>query len=179
MMGTQNAASGLTKSAFSISHHLRAPRERLWVAWTQPHHLIRWFGPKGANISQARLDLRQGGLFHYGMNHPNGTAMWGRWVFREIEPPHKLLSISSFSNPPAETCDAPFPGFEQYPLEVMTTVTFVDHASISKGTLVTVESQPFNATEAQHDFFKSFRSSVRQGWTGTMEQLAEFLSDVG
>lgn len=161
--------------AFTISHHFGVPRERLWQAWTQREHLIRWFGPKGSDITQATLDLRQGGLFHYCMNHPNGTEMWGRWQFREIDPPHKLHFVSSFSNPQSEICPAPFPGFDQYPLEVMTTVTFVDHAGLSKGTLVTVESQPFNATKAQHEFFQSIHSAMHQGWTGTMERLVEFL----
>ena len=54
----------------------------------------------------------------------------------------------------------------------------VEHAGISKGTLVTVEAQPFQATTAQHDFFRSFHASMRQGWTGTMEQLAEFLESL-
>lgn len=164
------------QSAFSISHHFSATRERVWGVWTQREHLMRWFGPKGASLSQATLDLRIGGSLHYCMNHPGGMEMWGRWDFREIEPPTKLVFISSFSNPAGEICPAPFQGLENYPLEVLTTVTLMEHAGISKGTLLTVETQPFNATKAQHDFFKSFHASMRQGWTGTMEQLAEFLA---
>jgi hypothetical protein len=40
---------------------------------------------------------------------------------------------------------------------------------------VCTEALPFNATMVQRDFFTAFHGSMRQGWTGTMEQLAEFL----
>lgn len=174
LAGMSDAAG--SDSAFSISHHFRAPRELVWQAWTQREHLMRWFGPKGASLAQAALDLQAGGSLHYCMQHPNGLQMWGRWVFREIDRPHKLVFVSSFSNPQGEICPAPFQGLENYPLEVLSTVTLVEHAGISKGTLVTVETQPCNATPAQHDFFKSFHASMLQGWTGTMEQLAEYLA---
>ena len=109
------------------------------------------------------------------MSHPNGMEMWGRWVFREIDRPDKLDFVSSFSNAQGEISPAPFPGLENFPLETLTTVTLVEHAGNSKGTFVTVEAQPFKGTKAQRDFFTSFHGSMRQGWTGTMEQLAEFL----
>jgi uncharacterized protein YndB with AHSA1/START domain len=163
---------------FSISHVFNASRERVWQAWTEREHLMRWFGPKGATLSHVTLDLRPGGLFHYCMKHPNGMEMWGRWILREIDPASKLVFISSFSSADGEIAPAPFQGLENFPLEVLTTVAFVEHAGISKGTLVTVEAQPFNAAQAQRDFFASFHGSMHQGWTGTMEQLAEFLDNL-
>ncbi|MCA9060434.1 MAG: SRPBCC domain-containing protein, partial [Planctomycetaceae bacterium] len=71
---------------FSISRVIAVPRERMWQAWTECEQLVRWFGPKGASIPNATLDLRVGGMFHYHMSHPNGMEMWGRWVFRTIKP---------------------------------------------------------------------------------------------
>jgi len=162
---------------FVISRVFHAQRERVWSAWTQREHLMRWFGPKGASLSQAALDLRTGGTLHYCMRHPAGMEMWGRWVFREIDRPNKLVFVSSFSNERGELTPAPFPGLEDFPPEVLTTVTLVEHAGIGKGTLVTVESQPFNATQAQRDFFAAFHDSMRQGWTGTLEQLHACLED--
>lgn len=164
--------------AFSIQRVFPAPRELVWRAWTEREHLPRWFGPKGATVAPLTLQLCPGGTFHYHLSHPNGMEMWGRWVFREIEPPHKLVFVSSFANPQGETIPAPFAGLEDFPLETLTTVTLVEHAGIGKGTLVTVESRPINATPAQRAFFAAFHSSLRQGWTGTMEQLAEFLESM-
>jgi uncharacterized protein YndB with AHSA1/START domain len=162
---------------FSISHVFKASREKVWQAWTEQEHLLRWFGPKGSTMLQANLDLRVGGMFHYCMSHPNGMEMWGRWVFQTINHPDKLEFISSFSNAAGDITPAPFQGLDDFPLEVLTTVTFVDHAGIGKGTLVTVQARPLNGTQAQNDFFAAFHGSMRQGWTGTMQQLEEYLGD--
>ncbi len=158
-----------------ISRTFAAPRELVWQAWTECEHLKRWFGPKGSSLASAKLDLRPGGSLHYSMSG-QGMEIWGRWVFREIDRPNKLVFVSSFSNALGGISPSPFPGLENFPPEVLTTVTFVDHAGISKGTVITVEARPINETVAQRDFFTSFHGSMRQGWTGTLEQLAEFLS---
>lgn len=173
---TMSDGTGL-ESAFSINHVFSAPRERVWQAWTEREQLMRWFGPKGASLRDAVLELRPGGSLHYCMNHPNGMEMWGRWVFRQIDPVNKLVFVSSFSNASGELCHVPFPGLENFPLEVLTIVTFVEHAGIGKGTLVTVEAKPLNATKTQRNFFASFHGSMRQGWTGTLEQLAEVIAN--
>lgn len=170
-----NATNDHLEPPFSIAHVFHAPRERVWQAWTEREHLLKWFGPKGSKILQAKLDLRVGGVFHFCMSHPNGKEMWGRWVFQVINRPDKIEFISSFSNADGEVTPAPFPGLEDFPTEVLTTVTLLDHAGIGKGTLVTVEARPFNGTKDQRDFFTAFHSSMREGWTGTMQQLAEFL----
>lgn len=169
------ASGSKDASVFSISHVFRASREKVWAVWTTREHLMRWFGPKGASLSHATLDLRPGGSLHYCMSHPAGMELWGRWVFVEIQSPGRLVFISSLSNPRGEIAPAPFPGLEEFPPEVRTTVTFVEHAGIGKGTLVTVESEPVNATAAQIAFFAKFHSSMNQGWSGTMVQLAEYL----
>jgi uncharacterized protein YndB with AHSA1/START domain len=37
-------------------------------------------------------------MFHYGMQAPDGSEMWGKWVFREIVKPERLVFVSSFSD---------------------------------------------------------------------------------
>ncbi|MDX2199830.1 MAG: SRPBCC family protein [Phycisphaerae bacterium] len=169
--------SGAYEPPFSISRVLDAPRDRVWKAWTEREHLLKWFGPKGSTMRHSTMDLRVGGTFHYCMSHPNGMELWGRWVFRSISRPDKLEFISSFSNARGEVTPAPFPGLDEFPPETLTTVTLVDHAGLGRGTLVTVEARPLGGTQAQRDFFTSFHPSMRQGWTGTMQQLAEFLAE--
>ncbi len=162
---------------FSISHVFNASREQVWEAWTDQDHLRRWFGPKGSTILHATVDLRVGGMFHYCISHPHGMEMWGRWVFRTIRRPDRLEFISSFSNAGGELTPAPFPGLDDFPRETWTTVTLVEHAGKSRGTLVTIEARPFNGTKAERDFFTAFHGSMSQGWTGTLKQLSEFLGD--
>ena len=57
------------------------------------------------------MDLRPGGTYHYGMQTPDGSVMWGKMVYREIVPPEKLVFINSFSDekggltPPSDGAD--------------------------------------------------------------------------
>src|SRR5207249_2545205 len=87
-----------TMKLFVISRTFDAPRELFWKAWTEADRLKEWFGPKGVTISHCTLDLRPGGIFHYSMRTADGHEMWGKWTFREIIPPERLVSIVSFSD---------------------------------------------------------------------------------
>lgn len=166
------------EAPFRISHVFRAPREQVWRAWTEGEQLLKWFGPKGSVMRHAVIELRVGGTFHFCMSHPQGMELWGRWVFRAIAPPDTLEFVSSFSNAAGEIVPAPFEGLGDFPLEVLTTVTFVDHAGVGRGTLVTVEARPLDgSSRAQRDFFAGFHASLHGGWTGTMLQLAEHLGE--
>lgn len=45
------------------------------------------------------MDLRPGGIFHYGLTAPDGkTTMWGRFVYREVVEPSRLIFVVSFSD---------------------------------------------------------------------------------
>src|SRR5512143_3627345 len=49
-----------------ITRVLDAPRDLVWKAWTEPERLMHWWGPKGFVMQTVKLDLRPGGVFHYG-----------------------------------------------------------------------------------------------------------------
>lgn len=44
------------------------------------------------------MDLRPGGVYHYCMRSPDGHDMWGRFVYREIVKPERIVFINSFSD---------------------------------------------------------------------------------
>ena len=62
--------------------------------WTEHDHLMQWWGPKGCVMQSCSIDLRPGGVFHYGMRTPDGNTMWGKWVFREVHPPDRLVFVA-------------------------------------------------------------------------------------
>ncbi len=70
-------------------------RTLVWDALTKAEHLKHWMGPAGTTMDRVAVDLRPGGIFHYGMATPGGT-MWGKWTFKEIVPPEKLVVIVAF-----------------------------------------------------------------------------------
>ena len=169
-------APGSSQRPFVITRVLAAPLELAWRAWTEREHLSRWFGPKGVSITQSTLELRPGGLFHFAMRQPDGSLVWGKWVFREIVPQERLEFISSFSDEKQGTTRHPFNG--EWPLETLSTVTFANHAGIGHGTVVTVTWLPINASEAERQAFAAGHESMTQGWSGTFEQLREYIATV-
>jgi uncharacterized protein YndB with AHSA1/START domain len=62
---------------------IKAPRERVWAALTEPEQLLRWFPDK-----RAEIDLRPGGRAVLEWDHARAEAMVdvveppGRFVFR-------------------------------------------------------------------------------------------------
>lgn len=158
------------RSPFVISRTFDAPRELMFRVWTDCDHLQHWFGPKGTTIFHCTNDLRPGGIMHYGMRTDDGGEMWGRWVYREITPPRQFVFVVSFSDPSAEITRTPFG--DAWPLEWLSLVTFDEENGRTK---VTVNWAPINATEEERKVFDSNHASMTGGWTGTFQQLEEYL----
>src|ERR1051326_3641549 len=83
---------------FVITRAFDAPRELVWKAFTDPERMKHWWGPKGFTVIASKMDLRPGGIYHYGMKAPDGSAMWGKFVFREVAAPERMVFINSFSD---------------------------------------------------------------------------------
>src|SRR6185369_5813416 len=83
---------------FSISYTFNAPQALVWKAWTDRDELMKWFGPKGFAMTTAKMDFRPGGSFHYCLRSPDGKEMWGKFVYREIEAPKRIVLVNSFSD---------------------------------------------------------------------------------
>ena len=74
-----------------ITRVFRAPRERVFAAWTQASHLARWFGPKGFSLHSCETDPRPGGRFQVCMRSPRGEDFWVRGAFRQVDVPEHLV----------------------------------------------------------------------------------------
>jgi uncharacterized protein YndB with AHSA1/START domain len=156
---------------FIISREFNASLDVMWKAWTERDQLLRWFGPKGFTMTQASLDFRPGGVFHYCMKTPAGQEIWGKFVYREISAPRKLVWVNSFSDKDGGVTRHPFSS-APWPLQMLTEVTFAEAAG---KTTVTIRWHPLDATDEERNTFDEARPSMTQGWTGTFERLGEFL----
>ncbi len=157
---------------FIITRVLDAPREQVWRAWTEVDHLRHWWGPKGFTVSHCTIDLRPGGIMHYCLRAPDGGEMWGKFVFREIVKPERLVWINSFSDQDAGTTVHPM--MADWPREMHTTVTFEAQGSKTRVTVRWIPVEDSTPTERQT--FDAGRDSMKQGWSGTFEQLEAYLS---
>ena len=176
MSAASTSAPNPADRPFVITRVFAAPRDLVWRVWTQAEHLKQWFGPRGVTIPSCTIDLRPRGVFHYSMKAADGTVMWGRWVFREIAPTERLVFVVSFSDERGDVTRAPFEG--DWPLETLSTVTFAEHAGIGGGTTVVVEWSPLNATDDERKTFAEGHDSMRQGWSGTLDQLTAYVTDM-
>jgi uncharacterized protein YndB with AHSA1/START domain len=159
------------ENAFTIERVFDAPRELMFTLWTEASHLQHWFGPKGVELFHCTNDLRPGGVMHYGMRTPDGGTMWGRWVYREIVPPRKLVFVLSFSDENQGLTRAPFD--ETWPREMLSTITFAEEGPAK--TRVTVQKAAIHASDAERRTFEAGHASMKGGWTGTFEQLERYL----
>src|SRR5438105_12557998 len=119
MSATQTVAAG---SKFVLSRVLDAPRELVWKCFTDPEHMKQWWGPKGFTVIHSKMDLRPGGSYLYGMKSPTGEPMWGKFRYREVDPPHRMVLINSFSDEAGGVTRHPMA--PTWPLEMLSTFTF-------------------------------------------------------
>jgi uncharacterized protein YndB with AHSA1/START domain len=155
---------------FVISREFDAPRDLVFAAWTEPERLAQWWGPKGFTIKVANVDLRPGGMFLYGMTAPDGNEIWGKFIYREITPPERMVFINSFSDENGGTTRHPMA--PTWPLQMLNVVTLTGHGD---KTTLTLRSSAYEATQEERDTFRAGRSSMQGGFTGTFDQLTAYL----
>jgi uncharacterized protein YndB with AHSA1/START domain len=158
---------------FSMTRVFNASRALVFKAWTEAERLKHWWGPKGFSFVAAKVDLRPGGLFHYCMRAPDGREMWGKFVYREIVAPERLVFVVSFSDLNGATLRNPFN--PDWPAEVLNTLSFSENEG---KTTIAMRGSPFNASESEKRTFAAHHGSMQQGFAGTLGQLDGYLARV-
>lgn len=159
---------------FSLSRIIDAPRELVYKVFTDPEHMRHWWGPKGLKIVDAKMDLRPGGIFHYGMQAPDGSVMWGRFLYRQISAPERIVFINSFSD--AEGGVTRHPMAPGWPMEMLTVFTF---EKIDDGrTKLNVTSSAYNASDEEIATFEEGYLSMTNGFGGTFDKLEAYLASI-
>jgi uncharacterized protein YndB with AHSA1/START domain len=172
-MATEKPQPGSSTKDFTISRTFNAPRLLVWKALTEADRLAQWWGPKGCNIRVAKLDVRPGGIFLYSMAWHAGHDMWGRFIYREVVAPEKLVYVSSFSDPAGGITRAPFPQIgATFPLEVLNELTLTENGGM---TTMSLRGHPLDAGEAERKTYTDMFGSMQQGFSGTFEQLDAYL----
>jgi uncharacterized protein YndB with AHSA1/START domain len=90
-----------SQNAVAIERTLEARADLVWRMWTEPEHFAAWYGPAGAAIPVAKMDVRVGGtrLVCMQMDTPNGTMqMWFTGEYREVVENKRLVYTESMSD---------------------------------------------------------------------------------
>lgn len=159
------------KKEFVISRILNAPRELVWKAFTSPEQLVHWWGPKDFKMVNNQLDLKPGGIYHYYLVSETGFEMWGKFTYVDIVAPEKIVFVVSFSDKDQNNTRHPLS--TTWPIETLNSVTLEE---FDGKTTFTLHASPVNATEEECRTFEEGFSSMQQGFSGTFDQLDEYLA---
>ncbi|HYG14143.1 MAG TPA: SRPBCC family protein, partial [Bacteroidia bacterium] len=162
---------GIGNPELVITRELDAPRDLVWKAWTNKEALAAWWGPVGFDIEVRQFELKPGGYFHYSMDNNQGFKMWGRFEFKEITAPEKLVFFNAFSDEAGTLQRAPF--FDgKWALEIQNIVQLTEN---NGKTTLTIRCYPVHATAEELDVFHANRASMLDGTNGTFDKLETYL----
>ncbi len=149
MAARNSAAAEPADRELVVTRIFDAPRALVFEAWTEPKHLMRWFAPNNFTVPVCEMEFRTGGKFRLCMRG-FGKDHWMNGVFREIVAPERIVWTALLDGDRNE---------------VLTTVTFADHERKTRLTVHQTFSIETDSTRG-----------ARQGWTETLEHLAEYLA---
>jgi len=91
-MGAKNSIDLDTDPRSIIgSRLLDAPRELVFLAFTEPRHLAQWWGPNGFTTTTHSFDFRPGGVWRFVMHGPDGRDYPNRIIYEEIVRPERIV----------------------------------------------------------------------------------------
>jgi uncharacterized protein YndB with AHSA1/START domain len=79
---------------FVIEREYDAPRDLVFKAWTDPKHLVEWWGPRGFTNPVVEWDAKPGNRIYVVMRAPNGAEFPMGGEFREVSGPGRLVFTS-------------------------------------------------------------------------------------
>jgi len=167
----EHLGAASTTPEFTVTRTFNVPRQAVWKAHSELDRLSKWWGPQGFEWIGGTLDFKPGGVFHYGMRAPNGSEMWGKFVYREIAAPDRIVFVNSFSDREGKTVRAPFA--EDFPLEILKVLTLTE---LHGTTTLTLRGSPFNATEAERNRYAAMKPSMNAGFNATYNHLEQYLA---
>jgi uncharacterized protein YndB with AHSA1/START domain len=138
-----------------VSRAIDGPRALVFDAFSEAHHLARWWGPDGFTTTTHAFEFRVGGVWDYTMHGPDGTD-YPNWIeWREIVPPERIVALhgSRADDPEA----------------FVSTVTFVERDGATELTL----RSTFPTKALRDHVIEEFRAI--EGAEQTLARLAGYL----
>ena len=154
------AANLVTEPAdrvLKIERIFDAPPSLVFKAWTDPEHMVHWFGPRGFKSTVLKSDLRPGGAYRIHMLGPDGDH-WSQGIYREVVPPERLVMVGSWADAQGN------------PTRPETTLTLL-FEDVAGKTKLTLHNAIFESVTA--------RDMHNSGWSSSLDCLGEYLASVG
>jgi uncharacterized protein YndB with AHSA1/START domain len=110
-----------TDTQILITREFDAPRHLVYLAWTTPELIRRWWSGNRGKVTSVEVDLRPGGKWRYVMTANAGFEVAFHGEYHEVVPDERIVSTEVFEGMP----DA----------QAVDTVTFTEHGG---RTIVTI-----------------------------------------
>jgi uncharacterized protein YndB with AHSA1/START domain len=135
-----------------VSRTIRASRQRVFRAWTEPELMMRWFVEGDDEMRVCRIDLREGGHYEF-----EGTSRGRPWSVRgeylEVRPPERLVYTWTWDNDPKHG---------EPTGDTLVTIDFIERG---KETDVVLTHERFATAKA--------REEHKNGWMGCLDRLSK------
>ncbi len=138
-----------------ITKMIKAPRTRVYEAWTDPELMKRWLAPGEFHAPSATSDVQVGGSFRIemeGMMHGRPTKGVASGIYRELVPGERIVLTWNWAG-------------DYSPPETLITVEFRE---VDGGTEVRLTQEGF--AEEQH------RAGFEGGWQSAFEKLSRAIA---
>lgn len=158
---------GTTTQSVMIERVLDAPVALVWQMWTEAEHFAAWYGPDGATIPMAQMDVHVGGTRFIGMEMetPDGAMrMWFTGEYREVVEPTRLVYTESICDEQGNVLSPEELGFpEGHPV---TTEVIVELGDLDGKTQMTMTHVGVPAD-----------SPGAAGWNMALDKLARYVGE--
>ncbi len=133
-----------------LSHVFDAPKRLVYLAWSKPEYVARWFTPAPLTTPSCEVDLRTGGVFRVVMRMPDGLDLPMDARFTEVVPEERIVFEATIHGG----------------VHIVTTVTLTEAGGKTSMAVHQVYSHESDATRG-----------AKAGWTQTLAQLAAHLAE--
>lgn len=145
MAQAQTKAKAPSEIKLDIKRVFKAPRAKVYQAWTDPKALAKWWGPEGMVPIIESFEAKIGRTYRTGMRAADGTTYWVSGAFTEVVPNERIVFTWAWEND----------GVRGH--ETRVTVWFADAGADT-------------SVHLRHELFESVesRDQHNQGWTSSL-----------
>jgi uncharacterized protein YndB with AHSA1/START domain len=158
--------SSIYQESVVLERVFDAPIDLVWRMWTDPTSFKAWYGPAGATVPVAELDLRPGGRRRVAMGM-GPSVMWFAGQHLEVDEPTRLVYTETIADEHGNPISPESLGMP--PKTPGTTEVTVVLEEVDGGTRVTLTHAGVPA-----------ESGAARGWNGAFDKLdAQLRAAVG
>lgn len=133
---------------FVVTRTFDAPIELVWRAWSDPEHVMRWWGPEGFTSPTCRMDFREGGTTIVHMRSPAFGDLYNTWRYRQIVPLQRIDFIQNFSDREGNEVDPVEIGLPPAAAEGQGVRSVVTFETVDGSTRMSVTEDGYSTEEA-------------------------------